>query len=170
MAENCGLSSRHDVEREDQNMIMKYLVGSLFLCASMHSFADHHKESEMSPNIAAAKAGYDAFASGDMEVWKSTHASNAVWTVLEGLPYAGTYVGPESVVKNVFAEIANLWPDFKVEPIAFYESGDKVFIHARMTAGGRKTETVHMATIKDGKYVEFTPFDNSGFMMSQVVK
>jgi uncharacterized protein len=151
-------------------MITKYLLGSLFLFASTHAFGGHHEASEMSPNIAAAKAGYDAFASGDMEAWKSTHASDAVWTVLEGLPYAGTYVGPESVVENVFAEIANLWPDFKVEPIAFYESGSKVFIHARMTAGGRQTETMHMATIKDGKYIEFTPFDNSGFMMSQVVK
>ena len=70
----------------------------------------------------------------------------------------------------VFAEIARLWPDFKVEPMAFYESGNKVFIHARMTAGGRQTETMHMATIKGGKYVAFTPFDNSGFMMSQLAK
>lgn len=134
------------------------------------TLAGHHEEPEMSANIAAAKAGYDAFASGDMEAWKATHSSDAVWTVLEGLPYAGTYVGPESVVENVFAEIARLWPDFKVEPMAFYESGNKVFIHARMTAGGRQTETMHMATIKDGKYVEFTPFDNSGFMMSQLAK
>ena len=151
-------------------MITKYILGSLLLFTSIHAFAGHHEESEMSQNVAAAKAGYDAFASGDMDAWKSTHAKDAVWTVLEGLPYAGTYVGPESVVENVFAEIANLWPDFRVEPIAFYESGNKVFIHARMTAGGRQTETMHMATIKDGKYVEFTPFDNSGFMMSQIVK
>lgn len=151
-------------------MSIKYLIGVAIVLASATTWADDHKSNELSPNIIAAKAGYDAFASGDMEAWKATHSSDAVWTVLEGLPYAGTYVGPESVVENIFAEIARLWPDFKVEPMAFYESGNKVFIHARMTAGGRQTETMHMATIKGGKYVAFTPFDNSAFMMSQLAK
>lgn len=151
-------------------MIFKYLIGTLLVFASTSTWAGHHERTELSQNILAAKAGYDAFASGDMDAWKTTHADDAVWTILEGLPYAGTYVGPESVIENVFAEIAILWPDFKVEPIAFYESGDKVFIHATMTVGGKQTETVHMATIKNGKYVEFTPFDNSGFMMSQIAK
>lgn len=151
-------------------MNIKYLIGIAIVLASTTTWADHHKSNELSPNIIACKAGYDAFASGDMEAWKATHSSDAVWTVLEGLPYAGTYVGPESVVENVFAKIAVLWPDFKVEPMAFYESGNKVFVHARMTAGGRQTQTVHMATIENGKYVAFTPFDNSGFMMSQANK
>jgi ketosteroid isomerase-like protein len=151
-------------------MSIKYLIGVAIVLASATTWADDHKSNELSPNIIAAKAGYDAFALGDMEAWKATHSSDAVWTVLEGLPYAGTYVGPESVVENVFAKIAVLWPDFKVEPMAFYESGNKVFVHARMTAGGRQTQTVHMATIENGKYVAFTPFDNSGFMMSQANK
>ena len=88
-------------------MSIKYLIGVAIVLASTTTWADHHKSNELSPNIISAKAGYDAFASGDMEAWKATHSPDAVWTVLEGLPYAGTYVGPESVVENVFTEIAS---------------------------------------------------------------
>ena len=34
--------------------------------------------------------------------------------------------------------------------------------------GGKQSEAVHMATLKDGKQVAFTPFENSSFMMQQL--
>jgi hypothetical protein len=58
-----------------------------------------------------------------------------------------------------------MWPEFKVEPIHFYESGNVVFVHGKMTAEGLDTETVHMVTVKDGKYSRFQPFDDSAAMM-----
>ena len=91
-----------------------------------------------------------------------------VWTILAGLPYAGTYVGPDAIIKNVFEQISTLWPDFKVDPIAYYESGDKVFVHVKITIGGKQTEALHMATLKDGKQIAFTLFESSGFMMEQL--
>lgn len=79
----------------------------------------------MSPNISAAKAGYDAFASGDMEAWKSTHASDAVWTVLEGLPYAGTHVGPESVVEMFLQRLRICGQILKLNPSLFTSLGTR---------------------------------------------
>lgn len=119
--------------------------------------------------IAAAKAGYDAFAVGDMEAWAQTQAPDVKWAMPKGFPYGGNYVGAEAVINNVFTPISELWPDFKVEPIAFHAAGDVVFIETKMTTGGHISDSIHKVVIKDGKYVEFQVFDDAGFMMSQAV-
>lgn len=144
---------------------MKLIAIILSLFISSLTYAGHHEEGEMSANIAVAKAGYDAFNVGDMDAWRSVQAADSVWEVQVGLPYTGTYVGPAAVEAGIFGPIGEMWPDFKVEPIKFYESGDTVFVHVHMTAEGLDTESVHMITIKDGKYAAFQPFDDSAAMM-----
>ena len=125
--------------------------------------------SQDAANIAAAKAGYDAFALGDMDAWAETQASDVEWEMPEGFPYGGKYVGAEEVIQQVFTPIGELWPDFKVEPIAFRASGDVVFIETKMTAGGQTSDSIHKAVIRDGKYAEFQVYDDAGFMMSHAV-
>ena len=116
--------------------------------------------------IAAAKAGYDAFAAGDMEAWAATQAPDVKWEMPQGFPYGGNYAGPQQVIDEVFAPIAALWPDFKVEPTAFHASGNVVFIETKMTAGGEVSDSIHKAVIKDGLYTEFQVYDDAGFMMA----
>jgi uncharacterized protein len=134
------------------------------------SFAGHHEEEKLSPNVAVVKAGYDAFAIGDMEAWAAVQADDVVWEIQVGLPYTGTYIGSEAVMAGVLGPIGEMWPNFKVEPIHFYESGDVVFVHGRMTADGLDTEALHMVTVKNGKYSRFRPFDDSAAMMKVVKK
>ncbi|MDG1216319.1 MAG: nuclear transport factor 2 family protein, partial [Luminiphilus sp.] len=105
--------------------------------------------SQDAANIAAAKAGYDAFALGDMDAWAETQASDVEWEMPKGFPYGGKYVGAEEVIQQVFTPIGELWPDFKVEPIAFRASGDVVFIETKMTAGGQTSDSIHKAVIRD---------------------
>lgn len=147
---------------------MKYGLGILVLLMAFFAHADDHEVTKLSRNVEATKAAYAAFAEGDMEAWKAVHNTDVEWTILEGLPYAGTYVGTEAIIENVFAKIGLLWPDFKVEPLEYYESGDKVFVHVRITIDGKQTEALHMATMRDGKQAAFTPFENSAFMMDRV--
>lgn len=146
---------------------MKYLIGAFLLSISPLLFAEHHENGEVSANILATKVAYESFIAGDLEAWRAVHSDDVVWTILEGLPYAGIHVGPDAIITNVFEQISALWPDFQVEPIAYYESGDKVFVHVKITIDGKQTEALHMATLKDGKQVAFTPFENSGFMMQK---
>ena len=136
---------------------MKYLIATIALLTSCLVYAGHHEKEELSVNITSMKAAYAAFSNGDMEAWKAEHSADVVWTILEGLPYAGTYVGTDAIIENVFSNISVLWPDFKVEPIAFFESGDKVFIRVKVTIAGKQTEALHMATMKDGKQVATDP-------------
>ena len=91
------------------------------------------ESSDDAATIAAAKAGYDAFATGDMDAWAKTQAADAKWTMPKGFPYAGVYYGPEQVIEEVFAPIGALWPDFKVEPVAFHASGNVVFVETNGT-------------------------------------
>ena len=119
--------------------------------------------------IAAAKAGYDAFAAGDMEAWAATQAPDVKWEMPQGFPYGGNYAGPQQVIDEVFAPIAALWPDFKVEPTAFHASGNVVFIETKMTAGGQVSDSIHKAVINDGLYTEFQVYDDAGFMMAHAV-
>ena len=127
-------------------------------------FAGHHAENEMSANGAKARAGYDAFTSGDMHAWKNTQAADVKWTVQVGLPYAASYIGAGVVNEGVFGPIGKMWPDFKVQPIHFYESGDTVFVPIKMTAEGLETEFIHRVTIKNGKHANFQPFEDSAAM------
>ena len=124
------------------------------------------ESSDDAATIAAAKAGYDAFATGDMDAWAKTQAADAKWTMPKGFPYAGIYYGPEQVIEEVFAPIGALWPDFKVEPVAFHASGNVVFVETKMTTGGQTSDSIHKVVITDGVYTEFQVYDDAGFMMA----
>ena len=93
-----------------------------------------------------------------------------MWTIQVGLPYTGTYIGPSAVEEGIFGPIGKMWPEFKVEPINFYESGSTVFVHVHMTAKGLDTESVHMVKVENGKYASFQPFDDSAAMMKASVQ
>jgi ketosteroid isomerase-like protein len=149
---------------------MKLFVITLLLSLSSYVTAGHHEKGEISTNVAVVKAGYDAFNRGDMDAWREVQAKDSAWTIQVGLPYTGTYIGPAAIEEGIFGPIGRMWPDFKVEPIKFYESGSTVFVHVHMTAKGLDTESIHMVKIEDGKYASFQPFDDSAAMMSASLK
>ncbi len=124
------------------------------------------QSSDDAATIAAARAGYDAFAAGDMDAWAKTQAADAKWTMPKGFPYAGTYYGPEQVIDEVFAPIGALWTDFKVEPVAFHASGNVVFVETKITTSGQTSDSIHKVVITDGVYTEFQVYDDAGFMMA----
>ena len=145
------------------------LVRSLFfaaLCSLLGACSADSRQNNDAAVIAAAKAGYDAFATGDMEAWAATQAPDAQWEMPKGFPYGGGYVGPQQVIDGVFTPIGELWPDFKVEPTAFHAAGNVVFIETKMTAGGVASDSIHKAVIENGKYAAFQVFDDAGFMMA----
>jgi ketosteroid isomerase-like protein len=145
------------------------LVRSLFfaaLCSLLGACSADSRQNNDAAVIAAAKAGYDAFATGDMEAWAATQAPDAQWEMPKGFPYGGGYVGPQQVIDGVFTPIGELWPDFKVEPTAFHAAGNVVFIETKMTAGGVVSDSIHKAVIENGKYAAFQVYDDAGFMMA----
>ena len=145
------------------------LVRSLLfaaLCSLLGACSADSRQNNDAAVIAAAKAGYDAFAIGDMAAWAATQAPDAQWEMPKGFPYGGNYVGPQQVIDEVFTPIGELWPDFKVEPTAFHAAGNVVFIETKMTSGGVTSDSIHKVVIENGKYAAFQVYDDAGFMMA----
>ena len=98
---------------------------------------------------------YAAFGEGDMETLASLMSDSYVGKLPESLPNGGTFNGPNDFIQNCLAKIPTLWSDFEIEPIQLYESGNTVFFHGKITAGGKTSETMHMSVVEGGKFVKF---------------
>ena len=145
---------------------MKLITIILSLLISGFTYAGHHEEGEMSANLKSAKAAYAAFNSGDIAAWRAELTPDAAWVMQKGLPYEGTWVGAAEIEAQVLSKIAEMWNNFQVQPIAYYESGNTVFVHVQMTADGLEAEAVHMVTMEGGKFARFQAFENTGQMLA----
>ena len=109
---------------------------------------------------------YAAFGKGNMEKMASLFSEDWVGTVPEGVPNAGTYHGANDFIQNFLSKTPVVWPDFHMEPIAFFESGNTVFLHHKITTGGKTTEGVLMTVVRDGKATSWRPFDDTAALIS----
>lgn len=145
---------------------MKILTIFLALLFSTIAFAGHHEEGELSANLKSVKAAYAAFNAGNIEAWRAELTPGVQWVMQKGMPYEGTWIGAAAIEANVFSAIDEMFTSFQVSPIAYYESGDTIFIHVRMTAEGLDTEVMHMAKMEGGKFAEFQVFENTAQMLA----
>lgn len=89
------------------------------------------------------------------------------WTEAKGFPYAGTYIGLESITKNVFSRLGNEWIDYKFTPEDYVASDDKVVAFGTYTGTnkitGKKFEArvAHIWKLKDSKILSFEQFVDS---------
>lgn len=89
------------------------------------------------------------------------------WTEAKGFPYAGIYIGLESITKNVFSRLGSEWIDYKFTPEDYVASDDKVVAYGTYTGVNKATEkpvksrVAHLWKLKDGKIVSFEQFVDS---------
>lgn len=94
-------------------------------------------------------------------------AENISWTEAKGFPYAGTYIGLESIIKNVFSRLGSEWMDYKLTPEDYVASDDKVVAYGTYTGIYKKTNkpfearVAHIWKLTDGKIVSFEQFVDS---------
>ena len=69
-------------KRRGANMLKKILSAAVILIAVSACQGDSHKGDA---TIAAAKAGYDAFAVGDMDAWAQTQGPDVKWAIPKGV-------------------------------------------------------------------------------------
>jgi ketosteroid isomerase-like protein len=96
----------------------------------------------MSKNVELLKSGYEAFARGDVEYIVSNVLDPEIeWREPEipRYPIGGVYRGPDAVVQGVFAQTAELWDDFSVEPEEYLDAGDTVVVTGRYRGRARAT-------------------------------
>jgi ketosteroid isomerase-like protein len=104
---------------------------------------------------------YENFAGGDVPAVLSAFAENIEWTESDGFPLAGTYVGPESVLENVFMKLGDFSENWGVEVDRLIVDGDTVVADGRYTWNHKTTgepcavRMAHIWTITDGKATKF---------------
>ncbi|MDF5758852.1 nuclear transport factor 2 family protein [Spongiactinospora sp. TRM90649] len=112
-------------------------------------------------NIDIIAAHYAASARGDLDGMLAPFAPGIRWTEAEGSLYAGTYVGPDAVVANVFAPIGEQFERFDVEIDTTLDAGDRVVALGhyagkhRGTGRAFRARMVHVWSLADGKVVAF---------------
>lgn len=94
-------------------------------------------------------------------------APDASWTEAAGFPYAGTYIGFEEIVRNVFSKLASEWIDYKFVPEDYMALGDQVVAYGtyhgtyKSTNKSFQARVAHLWKLKEGKIVSFEQFVDS---------
>jgi steroid delta-isomerase-like uncharacterized protein len=106
------------------------------------------------------REGYERFAQGDVPGVLELFDPRIRWTVPEGGPFGGTYVGPGAIA-GFFGRLPELYAELAVTPEQFVEAGDTVTVlgrHLGRTTGGQSLDVpfVHVWRFEQGRVVAFT--------------
>jgi ketosteroid isomerase-like protein len=112
-------------------------------------------------NVDIITEAYAAFAVGDIPAVLQTFAHDIEWTEAAGFLYAGTYVGPDAILENVFMRMGTEWDGYQVKPESLIGEGDQVaalgWYQGTYKQTGRSFEArfVHWWKVRDGKISSF---------------
>ncbi len=112
----------------------------------------------MGANADTMKAGYDAFARGDMDAVMAVWNDDIVWEGpnAEELPGGGTHRGKKAVAA-MLGRIADNWDDFDAPADEYHEDGETVVVLGHLDARAKSTGTevkapyVQVWRMRDGK-------------------
>ena len=115
-------------------------------------------------NVEFVEGVYGAFDRGDVPAVLGAFADDIEWFEAGGMPYGGTYRGPEAVARNVFGPITEDVDGFTLVREEFIASDGTVAAVVRYTGTGKATgkdldvPAVHVWDIRDGKLARFRQF------------
>jgi ketosteroid isomerase-like protein len=121
----------------------------------------------MKTNVDIVRAHYAASAQGDIGAMMADVSQQVRWTEMAGFPCAGTWIGPQAVVENVFAVLGKEWIGYRFELQNLIDGGDHVVgvgtYHGiyRVTAKAMQARVVHLWTLQEGKIVTFEQFTDT---------
>ena len=104
---------------------------------------------------------YDSFASGDVAAVTAAFANDIAWTEADGFPLAGTYIGAQAIVENVFMRLGEIGDNWGVVVDRFVADGDTVVADGKYTWNHKKSgdlcevRMAHVWTLADGKVTSF---------------
>lgn len=111
----------------------------------------------MMDNLQVIRATYEGSSADNVKNLLASLAPTAQWTEAPGFPYAGTYVGPDAIIKGVFNRLASEWIGYRAEVHTYLAEGDRVAAFGvysgtyRATGKSMQAEFAHLYQLKDGK-------------------
>ncbi|GAL63509.1 nuclear transport factor 2 family protein [Algibacter lectus] len=119
-------------------------------------------------NLEIIKSTYEGKTSEENGKNLAKHvAQNISWTEAKGFPYAGTYIGLESVTENVFMRLGSEWIDYKFTPEDYIANENKVVAYGTYSGTYKKTNkyfesrVAHIWKLSNGKIISFEQFVDS---------
>jgi ketosteroid isomerase-like protein len=119
-------------------------------------------------NIEIIKSTYEGRTSEENGRNLARYAAEDIsWTKAKGFPYAGTYIGLENVIKNVFYRLGNEWINYKFSPEDYVADDDKVVAYGTYTGTYKITgksfaaRVAHVWKLQGQKIVSFEQFVDS---------
>jgi len=115
-------------------------------------------------NVELVARAYKLFGEGDVPAVLEMFDPEIVWDECHGFPNIegdGIFLGPESVVKEVFAPMPELYDGFSISVDELLGAGDKVVMVGHYDGIWKETgkpfhaNATHVWTVKDGKAIKF---------------
>ena len=103
-------------------------------------------------------------------------APDAEWVEAAGFPYAGTYVGPEAIIANVFHRLATEWDGYRAEVASYMVDGDQVAAFGaysgtyKATGRSMRAAFAHHYTLKAGKIVRMVQYVDSHLVQQALIR
>ena len=124
----------------------------------------------MSTNLEIIKAHYAGSDTKDIDAMLAPLTATTRWTEMAGFPCAGTYIGPEAVVENVFKALGAAWDGYTLKVDRLIDGGDTIIgvgtysgIY-RNTGKAMTARVTHVWDMKDGKVVQFEQFTDTALV------
>lgn len=145
--------------------MVKLIFYSLIMLFVLLSCSNNN--SEMT-NLEIIKSTYEGKTSEENGKNLAKYVADEIsWTEAKGFPYAGTYIGLENVIKNVFSRLGSEWIDYKFTPEDYVASDNKVVAYGtylgtyKLTGKVFSARVAHLWKLRDGKIISFEQFVDS---------
>lgn len=113
------------------------------------------------------KAHYDANDRRDIDGMLADIAADCRWTEMAGFPYAGTYVGPDEILQNVFVALGTAFDGYSFTLDRLLDAGDEVVAIGDYAGTNRQTgkafaaRVVHVWGVADDRIRRFEQFTDT---------
>lgn len=113
----------------------------------------------MPSNLDIIRATYEGASTDNGKNLLEALAPDVKWTEAAGFPYAGTYIGAEAIMLNVFQRLATEWIDYQAQVHTYLADGDQVAAFGLYSGVYKKTgkamtaSFAHLYQLCDGKII-----------------
>ena len=110
---------------------------------------------------------YAASSRQDIDAMMADVAADVRWTEMAGFPCAGTWIGRQQIVENVFQVLGSEWQDYRFELDELIDAGDCIIGIGNYSGTYRKTgkamhaRVTHLWRLAEGKIVQFEQFTDT---------
>jgi ketosteroid isomerase-like protein len=114
-------------------------------------------------NVERLRRGYEALSRGDYEAVRELIDPKIVLRDRPEVPDARSYLGYEGMLTTL-RDTSDSFEDFRLDPLEFFENGDRIVAVLDMTGRGRTSgvpveeRIAHLWTMRDGLAIELQAF------------